>query len=110
VDKLKAMIVRQKVLILAIVLALAALAFFVFAPDSAADTPGCVSHSEVDNMDRLLTVGQVTNRFDTDGWFIATGDNFWRRGYETCWSNDRKVVVWFDLDNGLTDHWDVRDS
>lgn len=77
---------------------------------AAADTPGCVSHAEYDNLDRGLSVQQVSGRFDTNGWYIgATGDRF-RRGYDPCWSDTRKVVVFYSLTNGLSVDWDIRDA
>lgn len=73
------------------------------------DSGGCVTHGEYDALDWGLSTDQVQNRFDTNGWYIATGDDFVRRGYDTCWAGDRKIVVWYDLNLGLSDHWDVRD-
>lgn len=70
---------------------------------------GCVTHGEFDALDWGLSTDQVANRFDTNGWLIAAGDEFFRRGYSTCWDTGRKVVVWFDLNLGLSDHWDIRD-
>jgi hypothetical protein len=72
---------------------------------------GCVTHSEYDNLVWGLSTDQVQNRFETNGWFIGyTDDNdFFKRGYPTCWSDDRKVVIFYDAFIGLTDHWDVRD-
>lgn len=90
---------------MAVVLLCAALA-----PSSAAaDTPGCVSHVEFDNMEKFLSVGQVAGRFDTNGWYIGSGEERFRRGYEACWTDERKVVVWFDLTTGLSDDWATRE-
>lgn len=68
---------------------------------------GCVTHGEYDSLDWGLSTDQVANRFDTNGWLIAVGEDFFRRGYNACWTSDR-VVVWYDLNLGLSDHWDVR--
>jgi hypothetical protein len=85
-------------------------AAYVSAPAAAvADTPGCVSRAEYDNMERLLSTGQVAGRFDTSGWYIGSGPERFRRGYDSCWSDDRIVVVWYSLNTGLSDDWDVRD-
>lgn len=74
-----------------------------------ADTPGCVSHGEFDNMDRYLSTGQVAGRFDTNGVYLGAGPERFRRGYDACWSNERRVVVWFRFDTGLSDDWAVQD-
>lgn len=79
-------------------------------PTATADTPGCVSHAEYDNMIRGLSVGQVADRFDTNGWFIGSGEERFRRGYEPCWTDTRKVVVWYSLTTGLSVDWDIRDA
>jgi hypothetical protein len=85
-------------------------AAYICAPAAAvADTPGCVSHAEFDNMDRFLSTQQVAGRFDTNGWYIDSGPDRFRRGYATCWADDRKVVVWYSLNTGLSDDWAVRD-
>lgn len=96
------------------VLMVVALMAFLAAPFPAAEgavaeTAGCVTHGEYDTLEWGLSADQVQNRFDTNGWLIATGDDFFRRGYEPCWDSTRKVVVWYDLALGLSDHWDVRD-
>lgn len=87
------------------------LAYLIAAPSVSADTPGCVSHAEYDGLERGLTPGQVAARFDTNGSFRGSGDAFFSRNYNPCWDNpgDKRVVVWYALDNGLSDHWDVRD-
>lgn len=77
---------------------------------AAADTPGCVSHAEYDNLIRGLSVGQVAGRFDTNGWYIGSGPDRFRRGYEPCWNDTRKVVVWYSLTTGLSDDWAIRDA
>jgi hypothetical protein len=83
----------------------------VLLPASAtADTPGCVSHAEYDNMQRLLSTDQVAGRFDTNGWYIGSGEERWRRGYDPCWTDTRKVVVWYSLNTGLSDDWAIRDD
>lgn len=88
-----------------------ALGLILLIPTAAsADTPGCVSMSEYNNMDRYLTTGQVANRFDTNGWYINTGPERFKRGYDPCWTNQRKVVVWYDLTTGLSDDWAVQDN
>ena len=71
---------------------------------------GCATRGEYDNLIWGLSDEQVRNRFETNGWFIGSGDDFWKRGYDACWDNDRKVVIWYAFDNGLTDHWDIRDK
>lgn len=76
---------------------------------AAADTPGCVSRAEFDNMIRGLSVGQVSGRFDTNGVYLGAGDGRFRRGYDACWTNDRRVVVWYSLTTGLSDDWAIRD-
>lgn len=74
------------------------------------DTPGCVSRAEYDDMTRFLSVGQVAGRFDTNGWYIGSGEERFRRGYEPCWTDTRKVVVWYSLTTGLSVDWDIRDA
>lgn len=74
-----------------------------------ADTPGCVSHTEFDNMERFLSVGQVAGRFDTNGVYLGSGDDRFRRGYDACWTDDRRVVVWYSLTTGLSDDWATRE-
>lgn len=74
----------------------------------AADTPGCASHGEIDNLYRGLSTSQVAGRLDTNGWYIGSGDEFFRRGYAVCWDNDLKLVVWYSLTTGLSTDWDVR--
>lgn len=74
-----------------------------------ADTPGCVSRGEYDNMERLLSVDQVRGRFDTNGVYIASSEERFRRGYDACWTNARRVVVIYSLNTGLSVDWDVRD-
>lgn len=76
---------------------------------AAADTPGCASHGEVDNLFRGLSTSQVAGRLDTNGWYIGSGENYFRRGYAVCWDDNRKLVAWYSLDNGLLADWDVRD-
>jgi hypothetical protein len=77
------------------------------APAGAAEN--CVTHNEYDNMVRLLTVGQVANRFDTNGVYLGAGPERWRRGYDACWTNERRVVVWFSFTTGLSDDWAMQD-
>lgn len=74
-----------------------------------ADTPGCVSHGEFDNMERFLSTGQVAGRFDTNGTYLGSGDDRFRRGYDACWTDDRRVVVWYSLNTGLSDDWATRE-
>ena len=95
---------------LSLILSAAVAATVLTAPAAAAD--GCVSHGEYDGLVWGLTVDQVQTRFDTNGWFmgITDNENFFKRGYDTCWDGSKKVVVWYDLDLGLSDHWDVRDQ
>jgi len=96
---------------LIVVMALVVVALVAGTRIAVSDTPGCVSRGEYENLVVNLSEGQVANRFDTNGWFIGTGDHTYRRGYTTCWApNDRKVVVWYDLSDGLTSRWDVRDA
>lgn len=86
------------------------LAFGVLLPsDATADTPGCVSHVEYDNTERFLSTGQISGRYDTAGWYVGSGPERFRRAYETCWSDSRVVIVWYSLNTGLSDDWDVRD-
>lgn len=82
---------------------------FVSATAATADTPGCVSRAEYDNLERFLSAGQVAGRFDTSGWYIGSGPERFRRGYSPCWSDERKVVVWYSLNTGLSDDWAVQD-
>jgi hypothetical protein len=77
------------------------------APASAAG--GCATHAEYDNLEWGLSTDQVQNRFETNGWFINTTGNFFKRGYDACWTNERKVVIWYSLSLGVSDHWDIRD-
>ena len=76
---------------------------------AAADTPGCVSHGEFDNMERFLSVGQVAGRFDTGGVYLGAGEERFRRGYDACWTDVRRVVVWYSLTTGLSDDWAMRE-
>lgn len=80
-------------------------------PTSAAmaDTPGCVSRAEFDNMERGLSAGQVAGRFDTNGVYLGSGEERFRRGYDACWTNERRVVVWYSLTTGLSDDWATRE-
>ena len=94
--------------ILTLVAALAFAAVTIPVPAQAAE--GCATRNEYDNLEWGLSPQQVSNRFETNGWFIATGDQFYKRGYDACWDPGRKVVVWYSLDLGLSDHWDVRDQ
>lgn len=79
------------------------------ATPAVADTPGCVSRAEYDNTERFLSTGQIAGRYDTSGWYIGSGPDRFRRGYSSCWDYDRIVVVWYSLNTGLSDDWDVRD-
>jgi hypothetical protein len=79
------------------------------AAPAAADTPGCVSHAEFDNMEKYLSTQQVAGRFDTAGYYIGSGPERFRRGYDPCWTDLRRVVVWFSLTTGLSDDWAVQD-
>lgn len=74
---------------------------------ASADTPGCVSVAEFNNMDRFLSTGQVAGRFDTTGVYRGSDSDEFSRSYDACWTNDR-VVVWYSLTNGLSTRWDVR--
>lgn len=78
---------------------------------SPAHADGCASHGEYDNLEWGLTTTQVANRFDTSGWTMGLTDDgdFFKRGYDTCWAADRKIVVWYSVSLGVSDHWDVRD-
>lgn len=98
---------KRSLIAVAVVLALAVVVF-VRSCSASADTPGCVSHAEYDSMDTYLSTGQVAGRFDTNGVYLGSGDDYWRRGYPTCWDNDLRVVVWYSLTSGLSDHWAVR--
>lgn len=101
-----------RTIVLTALLGLCALLFVTLQSRTAqADTPGCVSHAEFNNMVTGLAPGQVAARFDTDGSFRGSGDAFFSRTYNPCWDDpgDKRVVVWYDLNNGLSDHWDVRD-
>lgn len=95
---------------LTLILAAAVAATALTGPAAAAD--GCATHGEYDSLEWGLSTTQVSNRLDTSGWFIGITDNenFFKRGYNTCWDGGRKIVVWYDLDLGLSDHWDVRDK
>lgn len=81
---------------------------------TSADTPGCVSRAEYDNMVIGIGPASVANRFDTNGWYIGENDNVFKRGYEPCWDGsgdaNRKVVVAYDLDSALSKWWDIRDQ
>lgn len=94
--------------------AVLSLSFLTFTPAATGDTPGCVSHTEFDNMVQGLSPGSVANRFDTDGWYIGENDSVFKRGYEPCWDGigdaNKKVVVAYDLDSALSKWWDVRDQ
>jgi hypothetical protein len=72
-----------------------------------ADAAGCVSRAEYDNTTRYLSVGQIAGRYDTNGWYIGSDDDEFRRGYNACWTDDR-VVVWYSLSTGWSTRWDVR--
>lgn len=75
-----------------------------------ADTPNCVSHMEFDNMTWGLTPSQVYNRFDVFGFYMGdTADGEFKRGYNACWTDDRRVVVWYSYDTNESVYWDVRD-
>lgn len=93
-----------------LIAAAALTAALVAVPAPANAVGGCVTHNEYDSLEWGLSTDQVQNRFETNGWLIGVGDNFFRRGYDACWANDRKVVIWYALDNGLSDHWDIRDQ
>ena len=80
------------------------------ATPATADTPGCVSHVEYDNTEKYLSTQQIAGRYDTNGWYIGSGPERFRRGYDACWAPDRIVVVWYSLTTGLSDDWDVRDA
>lgn len=77
------------------------------AAPSSADTPGCVSQGEFNNMDRYLSVGQVAGRFDTNGNYRGSDADEFSRGYDACWTSDR-VVVWYSLASGLSTRWGLR--
>lgn len=77
---------------------------------AAADTQGCVSHGEYDNLVRYLSTSQVAARFDTNGTYDGGNDDVFRRVYPPCWTNSREVVVRYSQTNGLTVSWDIRDS
>lgn len=79
-------------------------------PTGTAQATGCATHADYDSLMQGLSSDQVANRLETDGWFIATGQTFYKRGYAACWDSTRKVVVWYLLSTGLSDHWDVRDQ
>lgn len=82
----------------------------VAAPVATADTETCVSHVEVDNMERGLTVNQVYNRFDVYGTYLDDTANYFRRGYRSCWApGERRVIVEFSYDSGESIDWYVRD-
>lgn len=76
--------------------------------DLVLDTPGCASRKEYDNLTRFLSVGQVAGRFDTKGIYLGSGPNRFRRGYDACWTNQKRVVVWYKLSTGLSDAWAVK--
>jgi hypothetical protein len=91
-------------------LAAVLIAAYLCAPATAvADTPGCVSHGEYDNMERFLSAQQVAGRFDTSGVYLGSGPERFRRGYDACWTDTRRVVVWYSLNTGLSDDWAVQD-
>jgi hypothetical protein len=77
---------------------------------AAADTPGCASHVEYENLERFLSTGQVAGRLDTSGYYDGSGPERFRRAYPACWSDSREVVVWYSLNTGLSDDWAVRDA
>ena len=85
--------------------AVALLGGLLTAAPAVADTPGCASRGEYDNMTRFLSTGQVAGRFDTNGVLLGTGAERFKRGYDACWTNERRVVVWYNLDTGLSDDW-----
>ena len=88
-------------------LALALGLVFFAAPAQASS--GCVTRGEYDRLEWGLTPNQVENRFETNGWLIDVNDSWVKRGYNPCWDDgDRKVVIWYDITVGLSDHWDVR--
>lgn len=74
-----------------------------------ADTPGCVSHAEFDNMIRGLSTSQVAGRFDTSGSYDGSSEDNFRRTYNACWTGSREVVVRYSLTSGVSVSWDVRD-
>lgn len=76
---------------------------------AAADTTACVSRAEYDNMARFLSTGQVAGRFGTNGIYLGAGPERFRRGYDACWTNERRVVVWYSLTSGLSDDWAIQD-
>lgn len=59
-----------------------------------------------------MSPGSVSALFDAPGWFIGSGDDFFRRGYNPCWDEpgERKVVVGYSQDDGLSRWIDVRDA
>jgi len=81
-----------------------------FALPVSADTPNCVSHTEYDNMTWGLTPAQVYNRFDVFGFYLGDTDNGeFKRGYDACWTDERRVVVWFSYDTNESVDWGIRD-
>ena len=79
------------------------------ASPATAATAGCVTHGEFDNMERFLSTGQVAGRFETNGVYLGSGPDRFRRGYDACWTNERRVVVWYSLTTGLSDDWAMQD-
>lgn len=79
-------------------------------PPAAADSPGCVSRVEYDNLLRGLSTEQVGGRFDTYGRYLSSGSENFRRGYRPCWSDLRLVVVVYSLTTGLSVDWFIRDA
>lgn len=75
-----------------------------------ADTPDCVSHGEYDNMEVGLTPTQVYVRFDIFGTYLGDTDTGkFKRGYDACWTNERRVVVWYSYDTNDSVYWAMRD-
>lgn len=92
----------------AVALTAAALVALPLAQPANADT--CASHAEYDSLMWGLSTDQVASRLDSNGSFlgISSSGNFFKRSYNICWSPDKKAVVWYDINIGISDHWDTR--
>jgi hypothetical protein len=101
---------RQIVVRLLTAIMLLALTAVFSALPARADTPNCVSHSEFDNMTWGLTPAQVYNRFDVFGFYLGDTDNGeFKRGYDACWTDERRVVVWYSYNTNQSVDWAIRD-
>jgi hypothetical protein len=92
-------------LVVAVVAALMMWASGAVAP-AVADTPGCITYSEFNHLQRGISLATVQRRLLQPGTYAGGGQAAWQYVFSECWDRGAQAELFFSVDVNYGTHLD----